>query len=87
MEIHKPEKKKRGKNISFYHFCIQEINPNDKDKLLEKQYYRTAYDVCDKYKISRASLYRILKDPNANTTIPFKIEKVYLHKTALEYIS
>ncbi len=78
--------KPRGKNNSFYHFRLQEIDPSDDNNYLEYQYFKTAFEICQQYGISRASLYRILKDPNCNTTIPFRLEKVYIHKTALEYV-
>lgn len=79
-------KKMRGKNNSFYHFRLQEIDPTDETSFLDFQYYKTAFEICAQYNISRASLYRILNNPNANTSIPFRLEKVYIHKTALEYI-
>jgi len=79
-------KKQRGKNTSFYHFRLQEIDPCDENNYLDYQYYKTAFEICDTYGISRASLYRILNNPNANTSIPFRLEKVYIHKTALEYV-
>ncbi len=78
--------KSRGKNQSFYHFRVQEIDPIEKDKYLDYQYFKTAFEICEHYGISRASVYRILKDPTAKTSIPFKLEKVYIHKTALEYV-
>ena len=78
--------KTRGKNINFYHFRLQETDPLDKDKYLDYQYFKTAYDICEKYNICRASLYRILNDPSVNTTIPFRLEKIHLHISALEYI-
>ena len=78
--------KPRGKNISFYHFRLQELDPSDPDKYLDYQYYKTAHEICDQYKISRASLYRILNNPAVNTSIPFRLEKVYIHRTALEYV-
>ena len=31
--------KTRGKNISFYHFRLQEIDPTEPDKYLDYQYY------------------------------------------------
>ncbi len=78
--------KSRGKNNSFYHFRLQEIDPSDNNKYLDYQYFKTAYEICELYNISRASLYRILKDPSVNTSIPFRLEKVYIHKSILEYI-
>lgn len=79
--------KKRGKNSSFYHFRLQELDPLDKNKYLSPQYFTTAFEVCETYNISRASLYRILKNPNVKTSIPFRIEKCYIHKTALDLIN
>ena len=78
---------KRGKNSSFYHFRLQEISPDDNDIYLEYQYFKTAKEICESYNISRASLYRILNDPLAVTTIPFKLERIYLHTTAIAYMS
>lgn len=78
--------KTRGKNISFYHFRLQEIDPSEPDKYLDYQYYKTAIDICEQYNISRASLYRVLKDPSVNTSIPFRLERVHIHNSALEYV-
>jgi hypothetical protein len=80
------KQKPRGKNCSFYHFRLQETDPNDENNLLGFQYFKTAQDICDTYKISRASLYRILKNPEAKTKIPFKIEKIYIHTSAIDLL-
>ncbi len=77
---------KRGKNSSFYHFRLQEVSPDDNDTYLDYQYFKTANEICDLYNISRASLYRILNDPHAITSLPFRLERIYLHKTAIAYM-
>ena len=82
----KPKHTPRGKNCSFYHFRLQETDPNDENNLLDFQYFLSAQAICDKYNISRASFYRILKNPEAKTKIPLKIEKIYLHTSAIELI-
>ena len=81
-----PKQKPRGKNSSFYHFRLQEVDPNDENNLLEYQYFKTAQEICDTYKISRASLYRLIKNPEAKTKIPLKVEKIYIHTTAIDLL-
>ena len=74
----------RGKNCSFYHFRLQETDTEN--NLLGVQYFKTAQEICDHYKVSRASLYRILKNPEAKTKIPLKIEKIHIHTSAIDLI-
>ena len=79
-------KKTRGKNKNFYHFRLQELDPIEENKYLDYQYFKTANEICEKYGICRASLYRVLNNPLVKTSIPFRIERVYIHKEALNYL-
>ena len=80
------DKKTRGKNKNFYHYRLQEINPTDENKYLDYQYFKTAKEVCEKYNVCRATLYKILKNPTCKTKIPFRLERVCIHIDSLNYI-
>ena len=78
----------RGKNNSFFHFRVQEINPasHAQPEYLEPQYFKTAFEICDKYKCSRSSIYRVLNNPLMNTKLPFRLEKVRIHSSLIDYL-
>tara|TARA_R110002072_G_C7848758_1_gene525496 strand:+ start:736 stop:966 length:231 start_codon:yes stop_codon:yes gene_type:complete len=74
----------RGINNSFFRFRIREIDTQG--NLLETQYFKTYKEICEKYNCCRGSIYRIIKNPLAKTTLPFKVERVHIHTSAIDYI-
>ena len=78
----------RGKNCSYFHFRLQEINPASEElpSYLDPQYFKTASEICEKFNCSRSSVYRILNNPLLNTKLPFRLEKIKIHASAIDYI-
>ena len=78
----------RGKNVSYFHFRLQEINPEESEmpSYLEPQYFKTASEICDKYNCSRSSIYRVINNPLSKTKLPFRLEKIKIHSSALDYL-
>ena len=73
----------RGVNKTWIHFIITETND---DGETEKKYFTTAKKVSEYYDISRPTIYRLLKEPDANTFFTHKIERVKIHTSALEHL-
>jgi DNA invertase Pin-like site-specific DNA recombinase len=88
--IYYTRKMTRGKNSSFFHFRLQEINPRETPQelveYLEPQYFKSAFEICEKYNCSRSSIYRVLKNPLIKSKLPFRLEKVHIHSSAIDYI-
>ena len=80
----------RGKNHSYFHFRLQEMNPTETPQeiteYLQPQYFKSAFEICDKYNCSRSSIYRVLKNPLIKSKLPFRLEKVHIHSSAIDYI-
>lgn len=74
----------KGVNESFFRFRLREIDTEG--NLLEYQYFKTYKEICEKYNCCRGSVYRIIKNPLATTVLPFKIERVRIHISAIDYI-
>ena len=73
----------RGKNKSFYHYYVNEVTENGWSDPI---FFRTLQEVKDRYNISRATVYRLLTDPQATTRFAHKITKQYIHETAIQFI-
>jgi len=51
---------RKNKNISFYHYCVEEYSD---EKLVSKNYFLTMADLNAKYKKSRFTFNRVLNNP------------------------
>ena len=80
------EIKTRGNNKSFYHYYVNEIE-EDGETWGEPVFFKTMAEMKLRYNISRATIYRLLTDPDASTKFPHKITKQFIHYTALPFIN
>ena len=75
-------------NMNFLMIILQACFLRIKNliEFLHPQYFKTASEICEKYNCSRATLYRVLNNPLIRTKIPFRLEKVYIHSSAIDYL-
>ena len=77
-------KTKRGKNVSFFHYTLRKIQDNGGLGALE--YYKTHSEITAKYGLSRATLYRICKNPSCKSRYKLFIEKDIIHTSIVNHI-
>jgi hypothetical protein len=53
-------RKEGSKNVSNYHYILRKYTDDTKNKLIEKKYFKTQDEICDKYNLNRSSLYFIM---------------------------
>ncbi len=75
----------RGVNKSFFHYYVNEANEDG--TWSEPVFFKTLAEMRIRYGISRASVYRLLKDTEAPTRFPHKITKQFVHISALPFIN
>jgi len=75
----------RGQNKSFYHYYVNEIEEDG--TWGEPVFFKTMAEMKIRYNISRATVYRLLTNPDAPTKFPHKITKQFVHYTALPFIN
>lgn len=73
----------RSENKSFFHFIIHELND---EGITTPRYFTTAKKVCEEYNISRPTIYRLLKYPEAKTNFKHKIERRFIHTSIVDHI-
>lgn len=79
-------KKPRTENKSFYHYVA--TKKNDEGKLIgDSKYYYTHIDLKEDLGIPRPTLYRMVKNPELKCKYPYKIEKIYLHTSVIDYMN
>ena len=54
---------RKNPNISNYHYRVDIYDEEQKEVLLSK-YYFTMKDLCDEYRTSTFTIYKLIKDPN-----------------------
>ncbi len=75
----------RGCNKSFYHYYINELN--EEGKYEEPIFFATQRQICDKYNISRNSVYKLLNNEDlVMANFPHRIHKIYIHKSVINFI-
>lgn len=79
-------KTKRTENKSFYHYVV--TKKNDEGNVVgDLKYYYTHKDLKEDLGIPRPTLYRMVKYPEKKCKYKFKIEKIYLHTSVVDYIN
>tara|TARA_R110000824_G_scaffold242352_2_gene431039 strand:+ start:3778 stop:4026 length:249 start_codon:yes stop_codon:yes gene_type:complete len=74
----------RGQNCSFFHYYVNEAQEDG--TWSDPIFFTTMKQLKEKYGISRASVYRLLIDPECSTRFPHKITKQFIHISALPFI-